>query len=403
MDVFCKGITSKGEKCKYKAKFGEFCGFHRVDKTPKVPKAPKAPKEPKVPKESKEPKRNFDGLDMPRIPEKLKEKLANASDIGLKKIKEQIIRMWLEDGGSYLTLEKYKNRIPVAPDVYKLLLQQFNGEEFVMNQIFVDCFSEPKEDTNKPVYGSSRAPLVPITLTYYTDFIPKGKFSKVLNSEQQEAFNKLKSFIFKKWKEVGEIIQYNKIYLEPSTYEGAKIFFKNKLLEVSTIYDINIDFWTEFIMNNIFCIGIKDPNGKNESKSTETPKNDPKKKTFSTPKINLEKQNKSKRNVILTNMEKELSIIFPGKDIKVYMEVINKNTNEYVINSNADIHKLYREFHPDKCSSDPKVIKLCNLFCGRVENIKKLWAYKKAPKVASPVSSKLKETEIVLQILNNEI
>ena len=132
MDTPCKGFTKKGEKCKCKAKFGDYCGFHRVDKEPKVPKAPKVPK---VPKEPKVPKRNFDGLDLPRIPVNLKEKLANASDIGLKKIKEQIIQMWLEDGGSYLTLEKYKNRIPVAPDVYKLLLQEFNGEEFVMNQI----------------------------------------------------------------------------------------------------------------------------------------------------------------------------------------------------------------------------------------------------------------------------
>jgi hypothetical protein len=415
MDTTCKGFTKKGEKCKNKAKFGDYCGIHKEPKVPKTPKAPKEPKVPKVPKEQKapkppkepkapkppkEPKRNFDGLDLPRIPVNLKEKLANASDIGLKKIKEQIIQMWLEDGGSYLTLEKYKNRIPVAPDVYKLLLQEFNGEEFVMNQIFIDVSSEPKEDKETPVYGSSRAPLVPITLTYYTDFIPKGKFSKILNSEQQESFNKLKNFIFKKWKELGEIIQYNKIYLESKTYEGAKIFFKNKLLEVSTIYDINIDFWTEFIMTNIFSIGIKNPNeSKNQKESHSNESKIPKQ-----PKINIPKSsNKKKRNILMENAEKELINLFPNKDVKVYIEIITKNTNDYVIKSNADIYKLYKEFHPDKCSSDPKIVKLCNLFCGRVENIKKLWAYRKSPKTASPVSGKLHETEILLRILNEEI
>jgi hypothetical protein len=405
MNSVCQGLTKKGEPCKCKAKFGIYCGFHKeskIPKEPKVPKKSKIPKEPKVP----EPKRKFDGLDLPRIPNNLKEKLANASDIGLKKIKEQIIQMWLEDGGSYLTLEKYKNRIPVASDIYKLLLQEFNGEEFVMNQIFVDVSSEPKDDKDKTVYGSSRTPLVPITLTYYTDFIPKGKFSKVLNSEQQEAFVKLKNFIFKKWKELGEIIQYNKIYLEPSTHEGAKIFFKNKLLEVSTIYDINIDFWTEFIMSNIFSVGIKNPNeSKNQKESQSNESKVPKdSKIPKQPKINIPKSsNKKKRNILIENVEKELTNLFPDKDVKVYIEIISKNTNDYIVKSNADIHKLYREFHPDKCSSDPKIVKLCNLFCGRVENIKKLWAYRKSPKTASPVSGKLNETEILLRILNNEI
>jgi GR25 family glycosyltransferase involved in LPS biosynthesis len=82
--------------------------------------------------------------------------------------------MWLEDGGSYSILNKYDNKIPVAEDVYKILLREFNDEEIVMVQIFV----KPEESSNfksqekeSTIYGSSRPPLVPISLHYYTDFI----------------------------------------------------------------------------------------------------------------------------------------------------------------------------------------------------------------------------------------
>jgi hypothetical protein len=369
MEYICQGLTKKGEKCKYKAKFGIYCGKHKLKNNDN----------------HKNSKRKFDGLDLPRIPERLKEKLANASDIGIKKIKEQIIQMWLEDGGSYSILHKYGNRIPVAEDVYKILLEEFNGEECVMNQIFFTYIqsqeSDKKESDKKEsnfFYASSKPPLVPTSLHYYTDFISQDfetRKDKTLTKEEQASFNKLKTFIFKKWTSLGEIIYNNKIYLTKSVYDGAHTYIKNKLKEVSELYDINIDFWSKYIMKNIFAIG----------------------------KLKIKKEEPSKKRYTLKDIESELTKIFPDKDIKIYIDVISKNTRDYTISSNTDIHKLYREFHPDKCSSDQKVVKLCNLFCGRVENIKKLWQYKKNPNLASPISSKQSEIEIVLKILNEEV
>lgn len=373
MDQICQGFTKSGEKCKYKAKFGVYCGKHRGSKDSFKGSGKGS---------DKDKSRKFDGIDLPRIPERLKEKLANASDIGIKKIKEQIIQMWLEDGGSYSILQKYGNKIPVAEDVYKILLKEFNDEEVVMNQIFF-TYNQPPEknkkeyDSKNSFHGSSRAPLVPTALHYYTDFISENfetRKNKVLNKEEQESFNKFKTFIFKKWTGLGEIIQNNKIYLNKKTYDSAYNFIKIKLEDVNALYTIKIDFWTKYIMKNIFAIG--------KSKIS---------KTFSTPKFTLK------------DIEPELTKLFPDKDIKVYINVITTNTRDYSVSSNADIHKLYREFHPDKCSNDEKIVKLCNLFCGRVENIKKLWNYKKNPSIASPISSRLPELEYVLKILNDEI
>ena len=366
MEQICQGLTQKGEKCKYRAKFGIYCGKHRT--------SCKGP--------DKDKSRKFDGIDLPRIPERLKEKLANASDIGIKKIKEQIIQMWLEDGGSYSILKKYGNKIPVAEDVYEILLKEFNDEEVVMNQIFTKDFNSdiPKKNqsSTKPsqdhIYGSTRAPLVPTSLHYYTDFISEdfeSRKTKVLTKEEQESFNKFKVCIFKKWTGLGEIIHNNKKYLTKKTYNSAYNFIKIKLEDVNDLYTINIVFWTNYIMKNIFSISkVKDKISKTFSKSKFT----------------------------LKDIESELSKLFPDKDIKIYIDIISKNTRDYSISSNAD-----REFHPDKCSSDEKIVKLCNLFCGRVENIKKLWDYKKNPNIASPISSRPEETGLVLKILNEEI
>ena len=379
MDELCKGITKKGEKCKYKCKFGMYCGKHNVEK--------RQSKESKSPKESKH---NFDGIDLPRLPERLKEKLANSSDIGIKTLKEQIIQMWLEDGGSYSILQKYGNRIPVAEDVYILLLKEFNDEEFVMDRIFTT--EHRSKNDSEVIYGSSRVPLVPTSLHYYSDFIPQF-FVTSLTKEQQESFISLRTFIFKKWNGLGEIIHNNKIYLNKGIYDGAKKYIKTKLQEVNDLYTINIDFWTDYIMTNIFEIG-KD---KDEFKNTWQ-------KTFKKTKVVKPEPIKYvSKNVTIKNIESELNKIFPDKNVKVYIDIITKNTRDYKINSNADIYKLYKEFHPDKCDSDQKTVKLCNLFCGRVENIKKLWNNKKNPGLASPISSKFAETELLLKILNNEL
>ena len=102
-------------------------------------------------------------------------------------------------------------------------------------------------------------------------------------------------------------------------------------------------------------------------------------------------------------LEEELKKIFPDKDIALYMKIVKVNASNYPVQSKVDIHKLYLQFHPDKCNSDIKTVKLCNVFCGKVENIKKCFEFSKNPKVASPIRSRGDDTESVLKILNDEV
>jgi hypothetical protein len=391
MDAKCIAITKKGKQCPYKAKFGDYCGIH--DPLGGNPSEGSS-------KASVKPKHKFDGVKLPRLPEKLKEKLGNATEVGIRKIKEQIIQMWLEDGGTYITLCKYKNKIFVSQENYTILLEEFNGEEFVLNQIFT---TENVLETKAPqfeYYGSSTSPLVPISLSFYSDFIPEGakiKDSRVLTPEQLVSFTKLKTFIFDKWKGLGELIQNNKIYLIEKKYSSAHAYITGKIKELNSVKPVNVFYWSNYIMVNIFAIGKEKETQKpfEGFKNFWVPENplDPylKKPTISSVKPQI-------------NLEEELKKFFPDKNVKTYLEIVLKDTSLYKINSKADIFKLYSEFHPDKCGiMTDKKAKLCNLFCGRVENIKKLWYYRTNPGSASPIAGKKGEEVSLQRILNDEI
>lgn len=366
----CKGVTKKGTPCPWKGKYEGYCKNHSPKNSSKS-----------------------DSIHLPRLPQNISQKLANCSNVGIEKIKKQIIDMWLEDGGDYLTLKKYNNRIPVAQDVYKELLKIFNQEEAVLSQIFVtENFNYPKEEV--PI-GSSRPPLVPIKLHYYSDFIPTS--GKVLSEEQEKSFQTLKSFIQREWLNLKEILHNNLIYLTPSVYTNAKNFLRNKIKEVNDIYTIDVEFWLNYLMKRIFALG-KEPSKSSSKTSSKTSS-----KEFKSPMLQKVNPIPITRKFHKQNTEEELKKIFPDKDISLYMKIVKVNASNYPIQSKVDIHKLYLQFHPDKCDSNPKTIKLCNVFCGKVENIKKCFEFSKNPKVASPIRSRGDDTESVLKILNDEV
>lgn len=371
MDNKCKATTKKGSRCTRNAKAHGLCNQHN----------------PSVQKKAK----NSPPLELPRLPDNLSEKLANCSDIGINKIKEQIIKMWLEDGGSYLTLDKYNNRIPVALDVYQELIKRFNGEEIVVQRIFV-TESIPKPEKPK-VYGYSTPPMVPIGVEMYANFIPNKKDIKTLNKTQEKAFKKLQDFIFTEWKKLGQPIHEGMIYLTLETYNGASKFIRNKFQEVNDkVFPIEVDYWFNYFMSRTFRIGEKQPRA---YKPEDKPNPKPKIKTVSAPP-------KPQRSITYQNFKTELQKIFKDKDIDVFINVIQTNSNLYPIKSKGEIHKLYMEYHPDKCDTDSKVVKLCNVFCAKMENIKKLWNYKNNPAL-SPPKILGNDIESVLKILNNEV
>ena len=396
MDGKCIAITKKGKQCPYKSKIGDYCRIHN-------PSEEGTSAKPSV-KPSAKPKHKFDGVNLPRLPEKLKEKLGNATEVGIRKIKEQIIQMWLEDGGTYFTLSKYKNKLFISQENYTILLDEFNGEEFVLNQIFT---TENVLETKLFAFdynGSSTSPLVPISLSFYSDFIPEGskiKDSRVLTPEQVASFTKLKTFIFDKWKGLGELIQNNKIYLTDKKYNSAHAYITSKIKELNSVKPVNVIYWSNYIMVNIFAIG-------NEKLWTPEPPSEGFKKFWvpeNPPEFYLKTPKESfVKTKAPLNLEEELKKFFPDKNVKTYLEIVLKDTSFYKINSKADIFKLYSEFHPDKCGvMTDKKAKLCNLFCSRVENIKKLWYYRTNPGSASPIAGKKGEEVNLQRILNDEI
>ena len=392
----CKAITKKKKQCTRNAKENGYCGQHNPEHSSKESKIPKVPKSgPKVPKE---PKISI------RLPENISEKLANSSQVGLDKIKEQIIKMWLEDGGSVLTLLKYNNRIPVDVETYKQLLKIFNNEEVVLQQMFVTESSIPESKDSKDSKGpkdskeskgpkpppssklptgSTNPPKVPIKITYYSDFIPKE--GTILSPENQKAFQTLKKFIQDQWTKSGEILHQEFIYLASHTYKNAENYLRTKIQEVNTLYKIDVKHWTSYLMSNIFKIGVNPPN------NSKIPKSEGPKEPVPIRKI----QSK--------DISSELTKLFPDKDTKLFMEIIVVTSSVYKVNSKADIMKLYMVFHPDKCDNNPKVLKLCNAFCAKVENIKKNWEHSKNPKAVSPTRVRGDDTETILRILNDEI
>jgi hypothetical protein len=369
----CKAITKKKNQCTRNAKENGYCGQHNPEHSSKESKIPKVPKSgPKVPKE---PKISI------RLPENISEKLANSSQVGLDKIKEQIIKMWLEDGGSVLTLQKYNNRIPVDIETYKQLLKIFNNEEVVLQQMFVTEQIPAPESKNskgpkdskgsKLPTGSTNPPKVPIKITYYSDFIPKE--GTVLSPENQKAFQTLKKFIQDQWTKSGEILHQGFIYLASHTYKSAENYIRVKIQEVNSLYKIDVKHWTSYLMNNIFKIGANPPNSSKVPKS-EGPKV-PKSEGPKVPKSEGPKEPVPIRKIQSKDISSELIKLFPDKDTKLFMDIIIVTSSSYKVNSKADIMKLYMGFHPDKCDNNPKVLKLCNAFCAKVENIKKNWEH----------------------------
>lgn len=374
MDNKCKATTKKGSRCTRKSKADGLCNQHN-------------------PKFKNKPKKPHQTLELPRLPENLSEKLANSSDVGIRKIKEQIIKMWLEDGGSYLTLDKYNNRIPVSIPVYDELIKRFNGEEIIVDQIFV---TEVLPKSESKVYGSNNPPMVPISVAMYSAFIPK-KGIFILSKPQQKALKKIQDFITSEWIKMGEKIYNGKVYLNEKIYNGAKNFLKNKFKEVNdNVYLIDLEHWLEYFMKTVFEIGPEPPVKPDESKSYSKPKSKINTAIFhNIPPPTLKKFNSK-------NYREELVKHFPDKDIDLYINVISCNSGEYPIKSKLEIHKLYLEFHPDKCITNPKVAKLCNVFCAKVENIKKIWDHRKNPSV-SPAKVRGNDIDSVFKILNDEV
>ena len=420
----CKAITKKKNQCSRNAKENGYCGQHKNSKESKIPKSkiPESSKESKIPKSGpkipKEPKISI------RLPENISEKLANSSQVGLNKIKEQIIQMWLEDGGSVLTLLKYNNRIPVDIETYKQLLKIFNNEEVVLQQMFVTelpksegpkdskeskgskppPYSEKSKSSKIPT-GSTNPPKVPIKITYYSDFIPKE--GNVMSPENQKAFQTLKKFIQDQWLKSGEILHQGFIYLTSKTYKNAENYLRTKIQEVNSIYKIDVKHWTSYLMDNIFKIGTE------PKENPKVPKSEGSKENPKVPKSEGSKENPkiSKpegpvhilRKIQRKDIQTELTKLFPEKDTKVFMDIIVITSSSYKVNSKVDIMKLYMLFHPDKCDNNPKVLKLCNTFCAKVENIKKIWEHSKNPKAASPLRVQGDDTETILRILNDEV
>jgi hypothetical protein len=362
----CHALTKKGTVCTRNAKENGFCKQHKdYEKGFKYTYKPK--------------------IKLPRLPENISQKLANCSQVGLNKIKEQIIEMWIQDGGSYLILDKYNRRIPVSIAAYQELLKIFNNEEVVLSQIFVTESSEPKE-SEIPI-GSENPPKAPVNLSYYSNFIPKD--GKIMNEEHNKAFQTLKEFIQERWIKEGNILYNNIIYLSAHTYKSAENFFRLKIQEVTK----DDTYWTNYLMSRIFRIGKNVP--KKTSESSKAPKPEAK-ESKPEPKTSI-------RKIQYKNMEEEIKKLLPDKDIKLFIEIIKINSSLYKVNSKQDIHKLYMQFHPDKCGTDSKIVKLCGAFCAKVENIKKTWEYNKNPKACSPARTRGDDTETVLRILNDEI
>lgn len=365
----CKAFTKKDKPCSRNAKINGFCTQHKDY----------------IPKPSK--------IQLPRLPENISQKLANCSQIGLNKIKEQIIQMWLEDGGYIMALDS-KRRIPVGPDVYKELLKIFNDEEAVLSQIFYT--EKTEEEVPKPhdiPIGSTNPPKAPVNVSYYSNFIPT--VGRIMTKENIKAFDTLKKFIQDYWIKEGNILHHNFIYLTSHTYKSAESFFRLKIREAT----IDVDYWTNYLMSNIFRVGKENK----QSKPSKDQK-DPPKGSFIPPKEDPPKgSSKSIRKIQYKNIEEELKKLFPDKNIKIFMEIIKVNSSVYKVNSKQEIHKLYIQFHPDKCGIDPKIVKLCGAFCAKLENIKKAWEYNQNPKACSPARTRGDDTETILKILNDEI
>jgi len=368
--------TNKGKSCEHKAKFGEYCGFHNPSKD-------------KDSKDSKESMTEF----LKILPNNLSSILGNATYEGLLKIKKIIIENWLK---THSKEELVEGKIPISKKIYDELLPKFNGETVVITMIFIihneskDSKSKDSKSKESEIKFSHKMPLFPINSDYYkflNKIIPND------NVKRDKNYLEYKTFIHNQWLGLNEKIHNGKIYIKKSIYQAVKTYIAEKIskyIETDKSLKINVLKWVNFIMEDLFVTN-EIPRRKTPSPKRYKPKSHSPvpRKVFSIPKK--------------IDINQELKNLFPDKDIELYLKVISVHSDVYAknINSKREIHELYLQFHPDKCnSSDEKVVKLCNLFCSKVENIKKCFERNTKKDVAhSPIivrGNELKDLEKLL-------
>jgi hypothetical protein len=357
---------NKGNQCCNKAKYGEYCGVHN-------------PKE-------------FIHLSE-ILPNNLSSNLSNSSYEGLLKIKKIIIENWLK---THSKEELIENKIPVSKNSYDLLLPKFNNESVVLDMIFKISEKSKKEfttkDTDTKIKFSSKMPLFPISLEYYNFLCkvePNDEIKRSIN------YQNYKNFIVSQWVILGEKIHSDgKIYIKRAIYDSIKSYILDKINQFmkseycnqkDLLSKISVTKWKNFIMKDIFVTTMKPkkisktPSPRRRSKSSipepKAPKfYEPKAPKFYEPQIpKIPSVSKTFSIPKKKDVKKELTKLFPDKDIELFIKVISIDSDVYAknIKSKRDIHELYLQFHPDKCDNSEVVIKLCNLFCSKVENIKK--------------------------------
>jgi len=402
----CSSNTKKGHQCENKAKFGEYCGVHNPLK------------------ESKDSSKNMEFFEI--LPNNLSSILSNSSYEGLLKIKKIIIENWLK---KHTSEELNENKIPVSKKIYDLLLPKFNDESVVLDMIFTISLN-PKVPKNKKsksptpkdftgIQFSNKIPLFPISLDYYVflDKVePNESIKKTIN------YQNYKNFIVNQWLILGEKVHSDgKIYIKRVIYDSVKSYILDKIHQfVKSEYNIQKDLegkisvtkWKNFIMKDIFVTTMKPkklsktPSPRRHSKESSIPKSSiPKSKIPepSIPKISkIPLVSKTFSIPKKKDVKQELTKLFPGKDIELFVKVISLDSDVYAknIKSKREIHELYLQFHPDKCGNSEVVIKLCNLFCSKVENIKKCFERNTKKDIAhSPVKVRGNEMKILEDFL----
>lgn len=390
----CSSNTKKGNHCENKAKFGEYCGVHNP---------------------LKESKNNEFIKICEILPNNLSNILSNSSYEGLLKVKKIIIENWLK---KHSNEELKENKIPVSKKIYDLLLPKFNGESVVLDMIFIVPKDSKEPKPKKPsaskspsgIRFSGKMPLFPISLDYYifiTEIEPKESIKKNIN------YQNYKNFIASQWLILGEKIHSDgKIYIKREIYDSVKSYLLDKIHQfVKSEYCTNKGLegkfsaakWKNFIMKDIFVTVqkpkklSKTPSPRRYSKESSIPKSskipEPKiPKTFSIPK----------ESKIPKDVKQELIKLFPDKDIELFIKIISIDSDVYAknIKSKREIHELYLQFHPDKCDNSEVVIKLCNLFCSKVENIKKCFERNTKKDIAhSPIKVRGNEMKILEGLL----
>ncbi len=364
--------TNKGKSCEHKAKFGNYCGFHNPSKD----------------KDSLESMSDI-------LPNNLSTILANATYEGLLKIKKIIIENWLK---THSKEELVEGKIPISKKIYDELLPKFNGETIVITMIFIiHCESKsekiPKKTTSEEskIKFSNKMPLFPIHSDYYK-FLYKIIPNSIVKIDKN--YLEYKKFIHNQWLGLNEKIHSDgKIYIKKSIYQAVKSYIAEKIskyVESEKYLNININKWVNFIMEDLFVTNEiprrKTPSPKRYKPKSHSPVH---RKVFSIPKK--------------IDINQELKNLFPDKDIEIFLKVISVHSDVYAknITSKREIHELYLQFHPDKCnSSDEKVAKLCNLFCSKVENIKKCFERNTKKDIAhSPIKVRGNEMKILEGLL----